>query len=76
MASEQTNTNEAVAHVVAEATRTAIQVMAVAGPERTQNAVHTGQTCDETTPHSTGKQKLSTMNTKFWTRGKQYLQIV
>ena len=38
MASEQTNTNEAVVQAVAEATRAAIQAMAVAGAERTQNA--------------------------------------
>ena len=37
MASEQTNANEAIVQAVAEATRAAIQAMAVAGVERTQN---------------------------------------
>ena len=37
MASEQTNTNETIAQAVAEATRAAIQAMAVAGAERAQN---------------------------------------
>ena len=37
MASEQANTNEAIAKAVAEATRLAIQVMATATTERPQN---------------------------------------
>ena len=37
MASEDTNTNEAIAHVVAETTRAAVQAMAMARAERTQN---------------------------------------
>ena len=37
MVSEQTNTNEAIVHAEAEATRAAIQAMAVAIAERTQN---------------------------------------
>ena len=37
MASEQRNTNEAIVQVVAEATRAAIQTMAMARAERTQN---------------------------------------
>ena len=40
MVSEQTNTNEAILQAVAEATRVAIQAMAVARAERTQNAGH------------------------------------
>ena len=38
MASEQTNTNEAIVQAMAEETRPPIQAMAVAGAERTQNA--------------------------------------
>ena len=38
MATEQTNANEAIGQAVAQATKAAIQAMAVAGPERTQNA--------------------------------------
>ena len=38
MASEQTITNEAIAQAVAEATRAALQAMALARAERTQNA--------------------------------------
>ena len=38
MATEHTNANAAIAQAVAEATRTAIQAMAVARAERTQNA--------------------------------------
>ena len=38
MASEQTNTNEAIVQAVAEERRAPIQAMAVAGAERTQNA--------------------------------------
>ena len=37
MASEQTNAKDAIAQVVAEAARAAIQALAVAGAERTQN---------------------------------------
>ena len=37
MTSEQIKTNEAIVQAVAEATRTAIQAMAVARAERTQN---------------------------------------
>ena len=39
MASEQTNTNEAIAQAVAKATKATIQTMAVAGAERAQNVV-------------------------------------
>ena len=38
MASEQTNSSEAITQAVAEAKRVAIQAMAEAGAERTQNA--------------------------------------
>ena len=38
MASEQTNTKETIVQAVAEATRAAIQSMAVARAERTQNS--------------------------------------
>ena len=37
MASEQTNSNEAIALIVAEALKAATQAMAVAGTERAQN---------------------------------------
>ena len=37
MATEQANTYEAIMQAVAEAVRTAIQTMAMAGEERTQN---------------------------------------
>ena len=37
MESEQTNTNEVIVQAMAEAIRAAIQAMAVAGAERTQN---------------------------------------
>ena len=38
MTTEQTNANEPIVQAVAEATRMAIQAMAVPGAERTQNA--------------------------------------
>ena len=37
MASEQTNTNKAIAQELAEATKAVIQAIALAGAERTQN---------------------------------------
>ena len=40
MASEETNANEAIVQDVAEATRVAIQTMAAARADETQNVVH------------------------------------
>ena len=64
IASEQTNANEAIVQAVADATRAAIQAMAMTRAERTQNAGPRLGRPMMKHPHSTGKQKKCTMNSK------------
>ena len=64
MASKQMNMHEVIAQVMAEAMIVAIQAMAAAGNERSQNIGPRlgGPTMKQ--PISTGKQKINTTNSK------------
>ena len=76
MASEQTNTNEAIVQAVAKATGAVIQVIAVARAERTPNVGPRLVEYDKTTNIQLGSRRQVQWTQKLQTTGKQYLEII
>ena len=77
MASEQTNANEAIRQAVVEATRAAIQVIAAARTERTQNVGPRlgGPVMKQPSFNWEAKDKYNKLK-KYQARGKQYFPII